>query len=202
MSIENTKLNQKVVDGYKSTIRALAASIDAKDPYTRGHSQRVTEYALLGATSLLMSQEELEILENAGILHDIGKIGIPDSILRKPSSLTTEEWRMVHEHPVIGANIIKDVPFLEESRKLVRHHHEKYDGTGYPDGLIGDDIPLGARLLAVADSFDSMTSDRAYRVALSTEDALKELQKCVGTQFCPIAVETFISGFNRRNSAT
>lgn len=195
--IENAKLHQKVSDGYKSTIIALAASIDAKDHYTRGHSQRVTEYALMGALRLSMSREELEALENAGILHDIGKIGIPDSILTNPNSLTAEEWGIVRQHPVIGANITKGIPFLEESRKLLLHHHEKYDGTGYPDGLHGDDIPLGARLLAVADSFDSMTSDRSYRAALSTEHAIEELQKCSGKQFCPVAVNAFISEYRK-----
>ncbi|MFC2025261.1 CHASE2 domain-containing protein [Chloroflexota bacterium] len=193
--IENAKLHQKVSDGYKSTIRALAASIDAKDHYTRGHSQRVTEYALVGAIALQMSLEELEVLEYAGILHDIGKIGIPDSILSKSGPLTVEEWEIIRQHPVIGANIMKDVTFLEESRKFVLHHHERYDGTGYPDGLIGNDIPLGARLLAVADSFDGMTSERAYRISMSIDDALNELQKYCGTQFCPVAVEAFISGF-------
>ncbi|MFC1991124.1 CHASE2 domain-containing protein [Chloroflexota bacterium] len=196
--IENARLNQKVSDGYKSTIIALAASIDAKDHYTRGHSQRVTEYALMGALRLSMSREELEILEYAGILHDIGKIGIPDSILTNSNSLTPEEWGIVRRHPTIGANITKDIPFLEESRKLLLHHHEKYDGTGYPDGLHGDDIPLGARLLAVADAFDSMTSDRSYRAARSTEQAIEELQKCSGKQFCPVAVSSFISEYRKQ----
>lgn len=202
MAIENTKLHQSVVDGYKSTIRALAAAIDAKDTYTRGHSQRVTEYALSGGASFPMSQGELELLEYAGILHDIGKIGMPDSILRKPGRLTPEEWDMVRRHPVIGANIINDIPFLEQARKLVLHHHEKYDGTGYPDGLVGNDIPIGARLLAVADSFDSMTSDRSYRAALSANRALNELHKCSGTQFCPVAVEAFVSGFDTQARRT
>ncbi|MFC2022430.1 CHASE2 domain-containing protein [Chloroflexota bacterium] len=193
--IENSRLNQEVADGYKSTIKALAASIDAKDHYTRGHSQRVTEFALLGATSLPMSQEELEVLEYAGILHDIGKIGIPDGILGKPSSLTSEEFTIIRQHPVIGGKIIKDIPFLEEARNLAKHHHEKYDGSGYPDGLAGNDIPLGARLLAVADTFDAMTSDRAYRPAMNVDDALTELRKCSGTQLCPVAVEAFISSF-------
>ena len=193
-TIENARLHQEVADGYKSTIRALAASIEAKDPYTHGHSQRVTEYALLGAISLSMPQQELEILEYAGILHDIGKIGIPDRILVKPGSLTPEEWSIIRTHPVIGNNIIEGVTFLEESKKLVLHHHERYDGTGYPDGLSGDDIPFGARLLAVADSFDSMTSDRAYRTAMSIDVALNELSKQRGIQFCPIAVEAFVSG--------
>ncbi len=196
-TIENARLHQKVTDGYKSTIKALAASIDAKDPYTHGHSQRVTEYALLGATSLAMSREELEVLEYGGILHDIGKIGIPDRILTNPNPLTPEEWVIIRLHPVIGNNIIKDIPFLEESKKLVLHHHERYDGTGYPDGLMGNDIPLGARLISVADAFDSMTSDRAYRAAMSIDEALNELRKCSGTQLCPVAVEAFISGFKR-----
>jgi len=193
--IENSRLNQKVTEGYKSTIKALAASIDAKDHYTRGHSQRVTEFALLGASSLPMSSEELEILEYAGILHDIGKIGIPDSILRKPGPLTQEEWEIIRQHPEIGANIIEDIPFLEEARNLAMHHHERYDGGGYPQGLAGENIPLGSRLLAVADTFDAMTTDRAYRKALTTDDALNELRKVCGMQLCPVAVEAFISGF-------
>lgn len=191
--IENSKLNQKVRDGYKSTIKALAASIDAKDHYTRGHSQRVTEFALLAATSLPALQDKLEILEYAGILHDIGKIGIPDSILIKSGPLTPEEWKIMRQHPVIGASIIENIPFLEEARKLALHHHERYDGRGYPEGLAGEDIPLGSRVLAVADSFDSMTSDRAYRKAMSKKDAIKELRKNCGTQLCPVAVEAFVS---------
>lgn len=196
--IQNARLRQNVLDGYKSTIKALAASIDAKDHYTRGHSERVTEYALLGATSLQMSQEELDILENAGILHDIGKIGIPDGILGKPGPLTPAEWDIIRQHPLIGANIVKDIPFLEESARFILYHHERYDGAGYPDGIKGNDIPLGARLLAVADAFDSMTSSRAYRDAMRLEDALSELQTSVGTQFCPVAIEAFVSAFNSR----
>ncbi|MFC2006743.1 CHASE2 domain-containing protein [Chloroflexota bacterium] len=197
-TIENASLHRKVAVGYKSTIRALAASIDAKHQYTRGHSERVTEYVLLIASSLPMSQEELEVLEYAGILHDIGKIGIPDSILSKPGPLEPEEWTIVHQHPVIGANIIKDIPFLEEARRLVLHHHERYDGTGYPDGLMGNSIPLGARLLAVADTYDSLTSDRAYRTGISAEDALSELRNSCDTQLCPIAVKAFIFGLTEQ----
>jgi putative nucleotidyltransferase with HDIG domain len=196
MSIENSKLNLKVAEGYKSTIRALAASIDAKDHYTRGHSQRVTELALSGAGSLNLSPQELEILEYAGILHDIGKIGIPDNILTKPGRLSREEFDVIRQHPGIGANIMEGIAFLEEARKLAWHHHEKYDGTGYPDGLTGNEIPLGARLLAVADAYDSMTSNRSYRDAMSGEDALSELHRCCGTQFCPVAVAAFVSGLD------
>ncbi|MDD4859483.1 MAG: CHASE2 domain-containing protein [Dehalococcoidales bacterium] len=199
MAVENTKLNRKVLEGYKGTIRALAAAIDAKDHYTRGHSQRVTEFALLGAKSLNMSPEEIEVLEYAGILHDVGKIGIPDRILSKPSRLTQEEFEIIKQHPSLGANIITGIPFLEEARRLALHHHEKFDGTGYPDGLKGDEIPLGARLLAVADAFDSMTTDRAYRAAMGIEDALNELKKHRGTQFCPVAVDAFISALQARS---
>jgi len=195
--IENAQLHQEVSEGYKSTIIALAASIDAKDHYTRGHSQRVTEYALMGALNFSMSPRDMEILEYAGILHDIGKIGIPDSILTSSRSLTPEEWEIIRQHPSIGGNITKDIPFLEESRKLLLHHHERYDGGGYPDGLAGEDIPLGARILAVADSFDSMTSNRSYRAALGTEYAIEELRKCSGKQFCPIAVNSFISEYQK-----
>lgn len=199
MAIENTELHYSVVDGYKSTIKALAAAIDAKDPYTRGHSKRVMEYALLGGISLSFSREELEVLEYAGILHDIGKIGVTDTILRKPGRLTPEEWDIMRQHSVIGAKIIKDVPFLQQVRKLILHHHERYDGSGYPDGLKGEDIPIGARLLGVADAFDTMTTDRSYRAALGTHYALSELRRYSSTQFCPVAVEAFISGFNKRH---
>jgi len=195
IEIENNRLHQSVVDGYKGTIKSLATAIDAKDPYTCGHSQRVTAYALLGGNIVSLPRKQLDDLEHAGILHDIGKIGIPDIILRKAASLTDEEWRIIHQHSRIGANILRDVPFLLEARNLVLHHHERYDGKGYPDGLNGNDIPMGARLLAVADTFDTMTTDRAYRGALPVEQALNELERCSGTQFCPLAVEAFVSGF-------
>ena len=198
VSIENVRLNQTLLDAYKSTIKALAAAIDAKDPYTCGHSQQVTEYALLGASSLSFSEEELENIEYAGILHDIGKIGIADSILNKPAPLTTEERYVVQKHSMIGANMLKEIPFLEKARRLVLHHHERYDGKGYPDGLKGEAIPMGARLLAVADSFDAMTSDRTYRAALSVNHAISELERCSGTQFCTVAVDAFVTSFRMK----
>jgi response regulator RpfG family c-di-GMP phosphodiesterase len=196
MAIENTKLNQTILEAYKGTIKALAAAIDAKDHYTRGHSQRVMEYALLGGTSLSFSQEESEVLEYASTLHDIGKIGIADSILSKPAPLTYQEWKMIIRHPQIGADILNDVTFLEEARKLILHHHEMYDGNGYPAGLKYDEIPMGARLLAVADAFDTMTTDRAYRASLGIDHAIEELYRCSGTQFCPVAVKAFVSGYS------
>jgi HD-GYP domain-containing protein (c-di-GMP phosphodiesterase class II) len=197
IAIENSKLHQLVIDGYKGTIKALAAVIDAKDPYTRGHSQRVVKYVLMGGASLSFSHNELEILEYAGILHDIGKIAIDDRLLSKPGLLTEGESRAFHEHPAIGARIIHGIPFLDDVRDIVLHHHERYDGAGYPDRLKGDAIPLGARLLAVADTFDSMTTNRPYHAALSIEQAIAELRRCTGTQFCPVAADAFISGFQK-----
>lgn len=193
MAIENTRLHQTVLDAYKSTISTLAAAIDAKDPYTRGHSQRVMEYTLLGGTSLSFSAEEMETLEYASILHDIGKIAIDAQTLNKSDALTPAEWDMIREHPITGANILKEIPFLEKASELVMYHHERYDGEGYPKGLKGEDIPIGARLIAVADAFDTMTTDRSYRAAFNVDDSTRELNRCAGTQFCPTAVEAFIS---------
>jgi HD-GYP domain-containing protein (c-di-GMP phosphodiesterase class II) len=197
IAISNARLHQAVLDGYKSTVKALTAAIDAKDPYTRGHSQRVMEYALLGATSLSFSPQELQAIEFGGLLHDVGKIGIDESILRKSDGLTHGEWSVMHNHPLIGASIIGEVPFLETARDVVLHHHERYDGNGYPEGLKGEDIPIGARLLAVADAFDTMTTDRSYRPARSMDGALSALAKGAGTQFCPVAVKAFVSGFKK-----
>ncbi|MFC1846210.1 HD domain-containing phosphohydrolase [Chloroflexota bacterium] len=199
MAIENTRLQQEVQDGYKSTISALAATVDAKDPYTCGHSKRVKEYALLGGIQLSLPKNELGVLEYGGILHDIGKIGISDIILRQPGPLNSQELVIMREHPMIGFRILEDIPFLEEASKLVLHHHERYDGKGYPRGLKGLDIPLGARLIAIADSFDTMTTQRSYRAALGEQYAIDELNKCSGTQFCPVAVDAFLSGYQMQS---
>jgi HD-GYP domain-containing protein (c-di-GMP phosphodiesterase class II) len=196
MAIENTKLHQTIVEAYKSTISALAAAIDAKDPYTRGHSQRVMEYTLMAGMELSLTAEEMETLAYASILHDIGKIAVGDCILNKPGKLTQAEWEIIYEHPVIGANMLNEVPFLKKASELVLCHHERYDGTGYPNGLAGEAIPLEASLIAVSDSFDTMTTDRSYRSALSIDQALSEIRNCSGTQFSPAAVDAFISGMN------
>lgn len=196
MAIENTRLHQTVLDAYKGTITALAAAIDAKDPYTRGHSQRVMEYSLLAGTSYSLSADDMETLEYASILHDVGKIAIDSQILNKPGALTPLEWELIREHSTVGANILKGIPFLEGASELVLYHHEKFNGEGYPHGLKGEAIPVGARLVAVADAFDTMTTDRAYRAAMTVEDAVAELRHCSGTQFCPDAVKAFISGLH------
>ncbi len=193
MAIENSKLHQAVIDGCDSTIKALAATIDAKDPYTFGHSKRVAEFAVMGAVALSLSSKDIKTIEYGGILHDIGKIIVDDAILRKPAALSPEEWAIVRAHPAAGAHIIADVPFLKEAGKLIVHHHEKYDGSGYPDGICGEQIPFGSRIIAIADAFDTMTTHRSYRQALSIEMAIQELERYKGTQFCPIAADAFVS---------
>lgn len=197
-AIEGAKIYEAVEDGYRRTAAALAAVIDSKDPYTCGHSQRVTEYALMAGRSLLLLPDELEDLVFGGMLHDIGKIGVSDSILRKPRGLEPEEWSAMHRHPFIGSDITRCVPLLGRAWALILHHHEWHDGRGYGDGLSGNEIPIGARLIAVAEAFDTMTTNRGYRSARTVGYALGELHRCAGTQFCPIAVDAFISGFERR----
>lgn len=197
MALENIRLRQSVEDGYHSTIRALASAIDAKDPYTCGHSQSVAQYSMVCGMVLGLDAEQVRTLETAALLHDIGKIGIDDAILRKPRRLSPAEQGIVRDHPVIGAAIVHDIGALHDVVGLILHHHEKYDGSGYPHGISGDDIPLGARIIAVADAFDSMTTDRPYRRALTINEAMTELLRCRGTHFCPQALDAFAIGFTR-----
>jgi response regulator RpfG family c-di-GMP phosphodiesterase len=201
MAIENTRLHQQMLEAYRDTINSLAAAVDAKEPLARGHSRRVMEYTIKAGTVLCLSADELEMLEYAGMLHDVGKIAVDSAILNKPDKLTPVEWNVIHTHPAIGANLLMEIPYLEKASQLVLCHHEKYNGKGYPHGFKGEDIPLGARLIAVAEAFDTMTTERAYRTALSVEDAVKELNACVGSQFCPVAVKAFVSGL-RLNTYT
>jgi putative nucleotidyltransferase with HDIG domain len=198
LAIDNAELHQAVMNGYMNTIKVLAAAIDAKDPCTFGHSQRVAEYALMGATALSLSATELQVIEYGGILHDIGKIAVNENILRKPTCLDPKEWEIIRTHPSAGAAILDGVPFLDEARKIVLYHHENYDGNGYVNKLAGEGIPIGARLLAVADAFDTMTTERSYRTAVSVDCAIDELRRCAGAQFCPVTVEAFIAGFRKR----
>lgn len=178
---------------YIDTIRTLAATIDAKDPYTRGHSERVSQMAVKLAKRVGYTESEIEYIEYAAILHDIGKIGIEDRILGKKDKLTDEEYEKIKEHPVIGAGIIESIEFLKKCSQTVLHHHEHYDGKGYPDGLKGEDIPRTARLLAIIDAYDAMSSDRPYRRKLTEQDILNELQREAGKQFDPDMVKFFIS---------
>lgn len=192
VAIDNAEMYRKLEATFWSTIRSLAEAIDAKDAYTRGHSDRVADYAEALARRLELEEEMLSAVRCAGYLHDTGKIGIPDAILNKPGRLTEEEYALIMNHPVLSHKIIEPVDFPYEVKPLVRHHHERIDGSGYPDGLKGDDIPLGARIIGIADAFEAMTSDRPYRKALSVTAARQELERCSGTQFDAFLVREFI----------
>ena len=191
------ELYTKMRKVYLDTIRALAAAIDAKDPYTKGHSERVAEMSLALAQELNLSDRDIENIEYTALLHDIGKIGIADNILGKNSSLTNKEFDKIKEHTVMGAKIIEPVDFLKNSYKAIYHHHEKYNGKGYPDGLKSEDIPLSARIIAVADAYDAMGSDRPYRKKLSHNKILRELKEQSKKQFDPEVVKALISVLDR-----
>ena len=179
-------------DTYLMTIEALAAAVEARDPYTHGHTQRVEEYAVLMARQLGCSDDEISAIRRASVLHDIGKIGIEDTILRKQGRLEAEEELRMQRHPSIGVDMLQGIDFLEPVLPLIRHHHERWDANGYPSQLRGDEIPLGARILAVADALDAMTSDRPYRAARTFEYAKTEILKGSGTHFDPEVVTAFI----------
>ena len=191
------ELYTKMRKVYLDTIRALAEAIDAKDPYTKGHSERVAKTSVALAQELNLSDREIENIEYTALLHDIGKIGIEDRILGKNSSLTNEEFNKIKEHPITGAKIIEPVDFLKNSYKAIYHHHEKYNGKGYPDGIKSEDIPILARIIAVADAYDAMGSDRPYRKKLNKDKILKELKDQSGKQFDPEVVKALISVLDR-----
>jgi len=179
--------------GFNATLVSLSKAIDLRDSDTEGHCRRVVEYSLLMGRFLQFSDEELIRLCHGALLHDIGKIGVPDAILHKPGPLTEEEWEVMRTHPQLGALMVADVRQLERAREVILAHHERYDGKGYPNGLIGDAVPLPARVFTIADAFDAMISDRPYRSAMSLADARAEVRRCSGTQFDPRAVEAFES---------
>lgn len=174
--LENSRLYSELQSTYLSTIKVLVSTIEAKDSYTRGHTERVAGYARMIAEEMDLPNKEKEIVSFGAALHDIGKLGVYENILNKPGDLTDNEWEIVRSHPEVGANIIKNMKFLEAACDLVRHHHERLDGKGYPDKLRGEEISLGARIVAVADSFDAMTSDRPYRKAFTIDEALEQLK--------------------------
>ena len=175
-----------------NTFKSLVASIQVRDHYTEEHSSRVTEMAVKIAEELNCTSSEVGCMELASLLHDIGKISTPDNVLLKCSSLTKEEYDIIKKHPAIGDDILSYVVLLVKERKIIRHHHERWDGKGYPDGISGDDIPLLSRILSVADSFDAMVSDRPYRKGLSVDVATGELIKNKSTQFDGKIVEIFL----------
>ena len=192
VAINNARLYQKIQDSYFEIVKALAQAIEAKDPYTHGHSERVMQYSLIIAEKFNLSKEEKESLKYAAILHDIGKIGVRGIILNNPDRLTVSEYDEVKKHTIIGENIIRPIELLRTIKPLIRHHHEWYNGKGYPDGLSKGDIPLGSRILAVADAYDAMKSDRPYRKAFSEEKAIQEFKQGNGSQFDPKVVEVFL----------
>jgi putative nucleotidyltransferase with HDIG domain len=174
------------------SVKVLVEAIDAKDPYTRGHSDRVTRMSLKVAFQFGFTEDRLESLEYGALLHDIGKIGIKDEVLQKPSALNSEEYQYIQEHPLIGVKIVEGLDFFKNKIPIIRHHHEHFDGSGYPDGLVGEAIPFEARIIAVPDAFDAMTSARPHRGMMPLQDVLIELEKCKGTQFDPRVLEIFI----------
>lgn len=188
-----SSLNLPTTGEQIETLYSFAEAIGARDHYTLGHSEKVAEYSVLIAEHMGLSQEEIELTYFCGIVHDIGKIGVPESILNKPARLTDEERKQIMFHPTKGASILSHISWLEKVLPIINSHHEKFDGTGYPLGLAGDAIPLIGRILAVADAFDAMTSDRCYRKGFPVEKALKELQLNSSKQFDPEVVTVFKS---------
>ncbi len=193
LRIENNALYDVLYNNLVSALKSLVITIEARDPYTRHHSERVTAYSLEIAEIMGLSENDKEAIRFGGYLHDIGKIGVRDTVLLKPDRLTDEEIEEIRQHTVIGDNIMKPLKFFEKEKPIIRNHHEKFDGTGYPDGLKGEEIPLIVRIIALADSYDAMTSSRPYRKARSHEYALEEMVRCSNTQFDPEVVKAFLN---------
>ena len=197
---EITEMNKKLSETYQrleksylESIQTIRYTVEAKDTYTRGHSDRVSEYSVLLGKKLGLSEDDLHKLKIGGLFHDVGKIGVPDLILQKELKLTDEEYTEIKKHPTIGANILSNATIFQDIIPIVKYHHEKFDGTGYPDGLKGSDIPYLARIAAIADSFDAMTSRRVYRNSLSIDVVISEIEKNKGTQFDPEIADVFLN---------
>ena len=195
----NTELKEtyyKLEQAYMESIETLRFTVEAKDTYTRGHSDRVSEYSVLIGKKLGLSDEDINNLKVGGLFHDIGKIGVPDSILLKTSKLTDDEYSEIKNHPSIGAHILSNATIFKDALPVVKHHHERYDGNGYPGKLKGESIPYLARITAVADAFDAMTSRRTYRNSLDLDFVKTEFEKCKGTQFDPTCADAFLDILN------
>ncbi|MCL2011985.1 MAG: response regulator [Cystobacterineae bacterium] len=184
---------KNVNQSYQNTLLALVAALDAREQETSEHSLRVVAYALAIARQLELSSKELQIIGQGALLHDIGKIGVPDAVLLKPGQLTPEEWEQMRRHPLVGYQMIKPIPFLSEAAEIILSHHEHYDGTGYPHGRMAEEIPIGARIFAIADALDAMTRDRPYRKGMALSLALKEITRYAHQQFDPLVVKAFLS---------
>ncbi len=195
--IQNAELFNNLEKAYLDTLSALTNAIDAKDSYTRGHSDRVTELSVRLAKEAKVENTDLEKIRLGGMLHDIGKIGIPENILNKPGRLDDHEFEVIKSHPVMGVSILGGVEFLQNVVPIIKHHHERYDGNGYPDKLKGADIPFLARIVSIADTYDAMTTNRPYRKALTIEESLKEIERCKGTQFDPELADLFVKMIQR-----
>lgn len=191
IAIENARLYMRLEDSYLSTIIALSAAVEARDSYTVGHMHHISEYSTAIARELGLGNEEITDIRIAGLLHDLGKIGIPDNILLKPGKLDKTEYDIMKSHPTVGVKIIESIESLKSSSVIIGSHQEQYNGEGYPKGLKGKDIPLGARIVAVADAFDAMTTTRPYRKAMSYKEAFEEIRRYSGTQFDPEVVRCF-----------
>lgn len=192
---------QEVSDAYDSTVRAFVQAIDAKDSYTRGHSERVADYSKLIAERLGMRERDLQVFYYGALLHDVGKLVVRKRTLTKPAKLDEEEWDEIKRHPVVGAEIVSEIEFLEPAIEAVLSHHERLDGTGYPAGLTRDLVPMNARIMAVADTYDAMTSTRAYRGARTHQEAVEELKRCIGTLFDEECVHEFVEALAEQNPA-
>jgi len=187
------KSNEQIERAYLESIQTLRYTVEAKDRYTRGHSDRVSDYAMLLGERLNLSTREVKTLKVGGLFHDIGKIGIPDHILLKEGSLSPEEFNEIKKHPEIGKRILKNATIFNDIIPIVYYHHEKYDGSGYPEGLKGEEIPYLARITTIVDTFDAMTSSRSYRKAIPIEKVIDEIKKNAGTQFDPAITEVFLN---------
>jgi putative nucleotidyltransferase with HDIG domain len=197
VAIKNAKLYNELRESLWTIVKTLAVAVDTKDPYTYGHSSTVANYAVVIAEQMNLPPEEVEAIRLAGLFHDIGKIGIPDGILHKVEPLTNGDWKMIKEHPAAGTRIMAGHKGLRKILSGVYHHHERVDGKGYPEGLQGEKIPLSARILAVADAFEAMTSNRSYRKRISDEEALQKLIEASGTQFDKGVVEAFYTAYRQ-----
>jgi putative nucleotidyltransferase with HDIG domain len=198
---EKLRLARELSDGTMHFALGLARALDARDPRTANHSAAVAVYARDIARKLELAPELVAKIQLAGLLHDIGKIGVPQEVLMKPGALADEEWEIIREHPVVGERITRESPVFAEIADIIRHHHERHDGTGYPDGLVGGDIPVAAAIIGLADAYNAMTSPRPYRDAMAPERAMAELGRCAGSQFAPYLVDKFVQALAERDAA-
>ncbi|MBI5124227.1 MAG: HD-GYP domain-containing protein [Candidatus Omnitrophica bacterium] len=197
--VENMELNKNIEETYYNTLVMLARIVEARDPYSAGHLERVSTYVRMVAEKLDIDEETKKILMDGALLHDLGKVGIEDTILKKKEMLTPEEYEIMKQHSVIGENILKPLRSMSKLSSMVRHHHELYDGTGYPDGLKGEEIPLAARILTIVDIYDAITTDRSYKKAMSGGEAIKTIRAYAGNKLDPKLAQIFIGLMTENN---